>query len=163
MVGTHGEMMTNWNCNLWSISKCTNATNEMTLKIMEFALMKKTDKEELDNLFQEIISKFNSRCWICRGKYNTKESFVIHHRKYKESDRLYSDFKLPNGKPDRLNYHRYLIPLIKKEGSKRFLLLHHKHHWMAENWARLKKDNFERMVKVSREIIKQKNQNTHFH
>ena len=117
--------------------------------------MKKIEKEELNQLFQSVIKKFKSRCWICKGEYNTDEAFVFHHLEYLPTDKMYSDFKLPNGEPDRLSYHRYLIPIIKKN-PKRFMMLHWKHHWLAESWARLKPENFERMVKVARQINKRK-------
>lgn len=121
--------------------------------------MKKSEKEELDSLFLSIVKLFKSRCQTCREQYNTKESFVIHHRKYIDGEKIYSDFKKKNSKgkeiPDKLNYYKYLIPIVKKN-PKRFYLLHHKHHWMAESWARLKPENFERTVKVAREINKRK-------
>lgn len=117
--------------------------------------MKKADKEDLDNLFRSVIKLFKSRCWICHESYTPDIAFTIHHLEYLPEEKIYSDFKLPDGKPDRLNYYRYLIPIV-KANPKRFMLLHHKHHWMAENWARPKPENFERMVKVARQINKRK-------
>jgi len=117
--------------------------------------MRKAEKEELDTLFASFVKKFQSRCWTCHGKYNNKEAFVIHHRTYKDGEKTYKDFKLPNGKPDKLSYYRYLTPIILKE-PKRFRLLHHKHHFLCENQARLKPDHFRRTHSVSLEINKRR-------
>ena len=120
--------------------------------------MKKSEKEEMQQLFRKIIPIFFSRCFACHEPYNTTEAWTVHHRVYKPEEKIYSDFKLPNGKPDKLSYYRYLVPIIlslpRAEARKRFHLLHHKHHWLAESWARLKPANFERMVKLAREINK---------
>ena len=124
--------------------------------------MKKAEKEELNGLFKKVIHLFKKRCFICREPYNTDEAWTIHHRDYVEGEKIYSDFRIINSKgkegPDKLNYYRYLIPIVLKN-PKRFYLLHHKHHWMAESWARLKRNNFERMVKVAREINKRRYSN----
>lgn len=117
--------------------------------------MKVAEKEELEILFQSVIKLFKSRCWICQEPYTPDEAFTFHHLDYMEGEKTYDDFRLSNGRPDKLNYYKYLIPIIKKN-PKRFKLLHHKHHWMAETWARLKPSNFERMVKVARQINKRK-------
>ncbi len=110
--------------------------------------MKKADKAELDALFGQFVRLFQSRCWACQGKYNEIEAFTIHHREYREGEKTYKDFKI-NGKPDKLGYYRYLTPIIKRY-PKTFRLLHHKHHYMAETYARPR--FFERLVKLSREI-----------
>lgn len=112
--------------------------------------MRKAEREELDTLFASFVKKFQSRCWICHGKYDGK-GFTIHHRSYDPSEKIHSDFKLPNGRPDRLAYYRYLTPIILKN-PKRFRLLHHKHHYMAEYVGRLKPDNLRRTISVAREI-----------
>jgi len=117
--------------------------------------MKKAELEEFHQLFRQVVKLFRSRCWICNGKYNQKEAFVIHHRDYNKTEKIYSDFKTTDGKLDKLSYYRYLIPIV-KQNPKRFRLLHHKHHWLAESWARFKLENFERCVKVAREIIKRR-------
>ena len=113
--------------------------------------MRKADKAELDSLFASVVKLFQSRCWECHGKYNTKEAFVFHHRDYITGEKKYSDFKLPNGKPDRLGYHRYLIPIVLKN-PKRFRLLHHKAHYAAENTARRNPANFKRFITLCKEI-----------
>jgi len=117
--------------------------------------MKQNEKLELNILFRSVIKKFQSRCWICKEKYNENIAFVLHHRKYLSNEKIYSDFKLSNNKPDRLSYYRYLIPIVKLDPN-RFRLLHHKHHWMAENWAMSRPARFERTVIVAREINKRK-------
>lgn len=117
--------------------------------------MKKADKQELDQLFLSVVKLFNNECWICKKPFDVKESFVFHHRKYRKNEKTYGEFRLPNGQLDRLNYHRYLIPIIKKF-HRQFRLMHHSHHWLGETFARSSPERFERMVKLSREINKMK-------
>jgi hypothetical protein len=111
--------------------------------------MKKSEVEELNKLFASIIKLFQSRCWICKGKYNLNESFVIHHKKYLVSDKIYSDFKKENSKgklvPDKLSYYKYLIPIIKND-SKRFLLLHHKCHYSLGFICRFGEEKLKRLL-----------------
>lgn len=121
--------------------------------------MKKADKEELDSLFSQFVKLYKNRCFLCRERYRTDEAWTMHHagdRKrnlpaYRPGEKIYSDFKLPNGRPDKLSYYRYLTPVILSEPS-RFRLLHSKHHWLAENTARLSPDNFKRLVVLVNEI-----------
>ena len=117
--------------------------------------MIKSEKAELNQLFYSVIKKFYSRCFICHEPYNENTAFTIHHRKYLPNEKIYSDFRLTNGKLDRLNYYRYLIPIVRTD-PKRFRLLHHKHHWMAEDWAKSRPERFERTVTVAREINKRR-------
>ena len=112
--------------------------------------MKKADKEQLDRIFSLFVKLFQSRCYTCRGKYTTKQAFVIHHRSYRSNEKTYKDFN-----KDKLAYYRYLLPIIIQH-HKEFRLLHYKHHYLVETWARLKPEHFERTVKVSREINKRK-------
>lgn len=112
--------------------------------------MKKADKIQLDSIFSQFVKLFQSRCYTCRGKYTTKQAFVIHHREYREGEKTYKDF---NG--DKLAYYTYLLPIILKH-HKEFRLLHYKHHYLVETWARLKPDHFERTVRTAREINKRK-------
>lgn len=117
--------------------------------------MKKAEREELMKLFLSVVSLFGKKCWICKKPFRTDEAFVFHHRNYRKGEKIYSDFRLPNGSLDRLEYHRYLIPII-KQYPKEFRLMHHSHHWLGETFARSNPKQFERMVKMSREINKLK-------
>lgn len=134
--------------------------------------MKKAEKQELDQLFQGILHLFGGTCWICQQPFTTKKAFTIHHRIYKcfecnmtfpdikkmlkhrvihpNTDKVYTDFKIGK-KVDKIAYYRYLMPLVIQE-PERFLLLHHIHHWMAENLARPKPVFFSRLVQVAKEI-----------
>ncbi|MEK6829270.1 MAG: hypothetical protein AABY15_04020 [Nanoarchaeota archaeon] len=120
--------------------------------------MKKAEKEELNQLFLSVVRLFGKKCWICKKPFDVNESFVFHHRDYRDEEKAYSDFRLPNGQLDRLNYHRYLIPIIKIH-YKEFRLVHNSHHWLGETFARAKPPQFERMVKMAREINKRRYSN----
>jgi len=66
---------------------------------------------------------------------------VIHHIQYLDSDKIYSDFKKKNSKgnliPDTLAYHKYLIPVVKKDPG-RFAMLCSSHHSFVGRTARWK-------------------------
>ena len=111
--------------------------------------MKKSEKRELDLLFFSILKLFQSKCWICKGKYNLHEAFTIHHKKYLPDEKIYSDFKTPSGYPDKLNYYRYLIPIVRKD-PKRFLLLHHKCHYSLGFICRFGEPKLKRLLLARR-------------
>ena len=117
--------------------------------------MKKADKAELDQLFSQFIKLFQSRCWACHKKCKDSTGFVIHHRVYREGEKTYKDFKLPNGKTDRLAEYTYLTPIIIKH-HKQFRLLCNGNHYGAEKQARPKPPLFKRMAKLAKEINKRK-------
>lgn len=123
--------------------------------------MKKADVQEIDTLFRSIIDKFDGICGVCHKPYPEGKSWVLHHRFYIKGEKTYDDFRFADGKKDKLNYYRYLIPLIqamsKKEAKRRFRLLHNTHHYQAEmHWAIYRPENFERMVDLAREINRRK-------
>lgn len=107
--------------------------------------MGKEATQKLNTIFAQFVKKFQSRCWICHAKYTPKKSFTLHHRYYLPDEKIYSDF------PDRVSYYSYLLPFV-LQNPKRFRLLCSKHHWLAENWARLKPQNFKRCYSIAKEI-----------
>ena len=113
--------------------------------------MKKSDEQELNELFLSVAKLFKSRCHICHEPCSSASGFVFHHREYRQGEKTHGDFKLQNGKSDRLAYHRYLVPIIKIH-HKHFRLIHNSHHHIATQFAGIKPPKFERMVKMSREI-----------
>lgn len=113
--------------------------------------MKKAELEELDSLFRSAIHLFNGVCRICKKPYgHDKLAWVFHHKEYKANEKKYSDFK-KDGKYDRLNYYRYLVPIVLKN-PERFDLMHHKCHWMAGNLAQ-KTKIIDELYKVAKEMI----------
>lgn len=123
--------------------------------------MKKSEQKELDDLFYKMALVFKGICWVCKKPYDVEESWVVHHWEYKEGEKTYDDFRFPDGRKDRLNYYRYLVPLIlgmpRKEARRRFRLIHNTHHYEAEmRWAIYKAASFEQMVKLSRNINRRK-------
>lgn len=124
--------------------------------------MKKADREELTQLFLSVVQLFGGICDICKQPLGPEDAWVFHHRKYRVDrkgnllEKTYDDFRFPNGEKDRLSYHRYLIPVIKKN-PKRFQLIHNTHHHQATMyWAIYGLANFERMVIFARQIIIEK-------
>lgn len=108
----------------------------------------------------DLAKLFNYRCALCHGICLEGKGWTIHHRKYRRNksgqiiEKIYSDFKLDNGKPDRLSYYKYLIPLVKKQ-KRRFALLHHKCHYAVGTLARYKKENRRRLIKLAEESWKE--------
>jgi len=129
--------------------------------------LKKAEVQEIEDLYESIVDLFDRKCWICGESYDKKnkkgkrKAFTLHHRIYPDNEKKYSDFTYTTktGKEvyDKLNYLRYLIPIIQKlskvQANERFRLLHHSHHYVSEKWARYKPDNFEKMVELARETI----------
>ena len=115
--------------------------------------MKKAELEEIDQLFKSVLPLVGKICRICKKEYGLdKLAWVLHHNQdYKHGEKKYSDFKMPNGVYDRLNYYRYLIPIVKQD-PKRFDLMHHKCHWMAGNLAQ-KTKIIDELYLVAKEMI----------
>ena len=109
----------------------------------------------------------NGICDLCglkelkkrNGKYQKGGSFVIHHHKYKKKngvviEKIHSDFKKLNSKgklvPDKLAYHKYLKPIVKKE-PKRFRNFHQKCHYAVEITTRWKPERRRKLFKLAEE------------
>ena len=91
-----------------------------------------------------LASLFQSRCWLCQDKCREGKYFVIHHRKYKDGEKIYSDF------PNRYEYMKYLEPIVRKE-PERFRLLHSRCHVAVERLRRYKPANRKRLVILANE------------
>lgn len=109
--------------------------------------MKKAVREELYNLKKEASSLFQNRCFVCHVKFDRNTAFQYHHKGYTFTDKTWKDFKDGNGKFDSLEYHKYLIPVI-KANPKRFLFLCWAHHQAVERLKRFNKNNFKRLVRA---------------
>jgi len=98
-------------------------------------------KEIMDKLKREIayMPQFDGKCFVCNKKFG--KWFVFHHKKYLNSDKIYSDFK------DSWSYNEYVLPIIKRDPN-RFALLCKKHHQSVEMLKRFKKDNLDRLIKL---------------
>lgn len=67
---------------------------------------KSNDKPVYSIIF-EISKLFDSKCQICSKKMSRPRSgFAIHHIGYRKGEKTYADFN------DRLEYHKYLVPII---------------------------------------------------
>lgn len=122
--------------------------------------MELNQNQEVWDLIFSLAKLFRYRCALCGEKCLEGKGWTIHHRKYKRNksgqiiEKIYSDFKLDNGKPDRLSYYKYLIPIVKKE-FRRFALLHHKCHYAVGTLARYKPQNRRRLIKLANESWKE--------
>jgi len=98
-------------------------------------------KEIIDKLKREIafMPQFDGKCYVCGKKFG--KYFLFHHKKYLNSDKIWSDFK------DSWSYNLYVLPVIKSDPN-RFALLCKKHHQSVEMLKRFKPENLERLIKL---------------
>lgn len=101
-------------------------------------------KDIVDKLRREVAAmpQFDLKCAVCHRKYG--KYFVFHHKRYITGDKIYSDFKHTHA------YNEYVLPIIKKDPN-RFALLCKKHHKVVEMLKMFKDENFERLIKVTKE------------
>ena len=101
-------------------------------------------KDIVEKLKREVASmpQFDLKCEVCHRKYG--KYFVFHHKWYLDSDKIYSDFKHTYA------YNEYVLPIVKKDPN-RFALLCKKHHKVVEILKMFKKENFERLIRVTKE------------
>ena len=101
-------------------------------------------KDKIDKAKRDVAAmpQFDLKCAVCHRKYG--KYFVFHHKKYLNSDKIYSDFK------DTYAYNEYVLPIIKKDPN-RFALLCKKHHTSVERLKMFTKENFERLIKLAKE------------
>jgi len=101
-------------------------------------------KDIVDKAKRDVAAmpQFDLKCAVCHRKYG--KYFVFHHKKYLNSDKIYSDFK------DTYAYNEYVLPIIKKDPN-RFALLCKKHHTSVERLKMFTKENFERLIKLAKE------------
>lgn len=100
---------------------------------------------------------FQNRCQVCHKRCTTGKYFAIHHKKYKDNEKIYSDFRDSKGKIDRLSYYRYLKHIIEKLDPKtrriRFALTCNKCHYSVEWLKRYKPENRKRLVRLVNESV----------
>jgi len=111
-----------------------------------------------EQVYQIILSLgklFRSRCQVCHKKC-TGKYFAIHHKIYVEGEKIYSDFKKPDGTKDRLAYYRYLEPIVRRD-PKRFALVCNTCHSAVTHGTRFKKDKWRRLVRLVNQSIKRYN------
>ena len=98
----------------------------------------------INKLKREVAAmpQFDLKCAVCHRKFG--KYFVFHHIRYLDSDKIYSDFS------DTFAYNEYVLPIIKKDPN-RFALLCKKHHKVVEMLKMFKKENYERLIRVTNE------------
>jgi hypothetical protein len=79
--------------------------------------------KEKDKVAKEL---FYDRCFWCLKKYG--KGFGFHHLRYPQGELRYRDFN------NTINYHRYILPRVKKEPH-RFVLVCQAHHHFTEIFA----------------------------
>ena len=96
-----------------------------------------------------MAAELGGACYVCREPYKTVKgrrrpsmAFTIHHLYYKDTDRVWSDFS------SKLQYWKYLQPLVHVEKDDQFILLCRKHHKAVETMARWKRDNMTRLYQA---------------
>lgn len=101
-------------------------------------------KEIIDKMKREVASlpQFDLKCFVCNKKFG--KYFVFHHKKYLNSDKIYSDFK------DSYAYNIYVLPIIKNDPN-RFALLCKKHHQSVEVMKMFRLEVFDRLIKLIKE------------
>lgn len=101
-------------------------------------------KEIIDKLKREValMPQFDGKCYVCGKKFG--KYFLFHHKRYLNSDKIWSDFK------DSWSYNLYVLPVIKNDPN-RFALLCKKHHQSVEMLKRFKPENLERLIKLVKE------------
>ena len=101
-------------------------------------------RDIVDKLIRDVAAmpQFDLKCAVCHRKYG--KYFVFHHKRYLNSDKIYSDFK------DTYAYNEYVLPIVRKDPN-RFALLCKKHHTSVERLKMFTKENFERLIKVAKE------------
>jgi len=93
---------------------------------------------------RQVVTLYNSECYICKKKYGKRFSF--HHYTYKKDEKTYRDFKNND------NYQEYILPIIQNRPYD-FELLCHKHHYIVEKLKRFKPENLERLISVVRSSV----------
>mgnify|MGYP006111320409 CR=1 FL=1 len=101
-------------------------------------------KDIVDKLKRDVASmpQFDLKCAVCHRKFG--KYFVFHHKRYLNSDKIYSDFV------NTYAYNEYVLPIVRKDPN-RFALLCKRHHSTVEKLKMFKDDNFERLIKVTKE------------
>jgi len=95
----------------------------------------------MDKMKREVafMPQFDGKCYVCGKKFG--KWFVFHHKRYLNSDKIYSDFK------DSYAYNEYVLPVIKRDPN-RFALLCKKHHQSVEMLKKFKPENLKRLIKL---------------
>ena len=101
-------------------------------------------KDIVDKMKRDVAAmpQFDLKCAVCHRKYG--KWFVFHHKRYLNSDKIYSDFS------DTHAYNEYVLPIIRKDPN-RFALLCKKHHTSVERLKMFSPDNFKRLINVAKE------------
>jgi len=95
----------------------------------------------MDKMKREVafLPQFDGKCYVCGKKFG--KWFVFHHKRYLNSDKIYSDFK------DSYSYNEYVLPVIKSDPN-RFALLCKKHHQSVEMLKKFKPENLKKLIKL---------------
>ena len=88
------------------------------------------------------VVHFHNKCYVCGKRYRPSRGFAIHHIKYFDGEKIYSDFSNSE------LYHQYLKDVIDRRGSTGFALLCRKHHFAIERLLRYKPETLRRMIRL---------------
>ncbi len=108
--------------------------------------IKKPRRERARDYMDQMAEDLGGACYICKEPYKTSKgkrrpgmAFTIHHLYYKADDKTWKDFNT------RLQYWKYLQPLVHVEKEDQFILLCRSHHKAVEIMARWSRANFGRL------------------